>query len=131
MPTTFTIEQARELIPWLQGTFDAMRPLIDRLDSLTSEINFKSRQLQSNGGAEAEEETIDIRRTRDEVEREIRQLVDFIVEKGILIKDPRRGLFDFPYLREGVLVNLCWLAGERELMYWHSPDSGFAGREPI
>jgi hypothetical protein len=127
--TTFTIEQARELIPWLQQTFDAMQPLIGKLENLTHEANRRSRQMRSDGGGEAEEESTEAQKARQEVEREIRQLVDAIVDKGILIKDPRRGLFDFPYEMQGDLVYLCWLAGEPEISYWHTVDSGFAGRQ--
>ena len=131
MPTIFTLDQARELIPWLQKTFDAMQPLLGRLDDVTQAVDLKSRQMRSNGGARAEEETNEVQRVRQEVEGEIRQLVDSIVERGILIKDARRGLFDFQYLRGATIVYLCWLAGEPELTYWHALDSGFAGRQPL
>ena len=131
MPTTFTIEQAQELVPWLQDTYDAMRPLIGKLDHLTHEVNLKFRQMRSDGGDEAEVESTEARKERQDVEGQIRQLVDTIVARGIQIKDPRTGLFDFPYIREGDLVYLCWLAGERQLSYWHTVDSGFAGRQPL
>ena len=65
------------------------------------------------------------------VEEEINQLVASIVDRGILIKSLERGLFDFPSLMEGNLIYLCWQAGEPELMYWHTIDSGFAGRQPL
>ena len=129
MTTTFNIEQARELVPWLQRTFDSMQPLIDRLDELTQEVNLKSGQMRSDGGGEAEVDSTEAQRARHEVQGELNQLVDSIVAKGILIKDPRRGLFDFPHEREGDLVNLCWLAGELDISYWHTMDSGFAGRQ--
>ena len=131
MPTTFTIEQARELIPWLQDTFDVLQPLIGKLDDLAHEINLKSLQMRSDGGAETEKESTEVQNAHREVESEIRLLVDSIVKRGVLVKDARRGLFDFPYLRDGNLVNLCWLAGESDLMYWHTDDSGFAGRQPL
>ena len=118
-----------ELIPWLQDTFDAMQPLIGKLDELTQEVNLKSGQMRSDGGGEVEVEST--QKARHEVAGEISQLVDSIVEKGILIKDHRRGLFDFPYERQGDLVYLCWLAGEPEISYWHTLDSGFAGRQPL
>ena len=129
MQTTFNIEQARELVPWLQQTFDAMQPLIGELDDLSREVIVRSRELQSDGGGEGEEELSEAQKALQEVDGKIQFLVDSIVEKGILIKDPRRGLFDFPYDMEGDLVYLCWLAGERDISYWHSVDSGFAGRE--
>ena len=129
MVTTFDIEQAMELIPWLQDTFDAMQPLMGKLDELTQEVDLKSGQMRSDGGGEVEVEST--QKMRQGVAGEISQLVDSIVEKGILIKDPRRGLFDFPYEKQGELVYLCWLAGEPALSYWHTMDSGFAGRQPL
>jgi hypothetical protein len=131
VPTTFTIEEARELVPWLQDTFDALQPLIGKLDNLAHAVNRKSLQMRSDGGAEVEEESSEARNAHREVESEIRLLVDSIIKRGVLVKDVRRGLFDFPYLRDGNLVNLCWLAGEPDLMYWHTDDSGFAGRQPL
>ena len=119
------------MLPWLQETFDAMQPLIGDLDYITREVDLRSRELQSNGGPDAEEDSSEAQKARHEVGSKIRSLVDSIVEKGILIKDPRRGLFDFPYQLEGELVNLCWLAGEPDISYWHTMDSGFAGRQPL
>ena len=48
------------------------------------------------------------------------------------IKDFKRGLVDFPSLREGRVVLLCWQMGEGdELAWWHDVDAGFAGRTPL
>ncbi len=129
MTTTFTIEEAVELVPWLQSTFDNVRFLIDKLDSLARDVDGKSLQLQSDGGNEAEEEVSKAEKSRREVAREVRLLIDSVEKKGVLIKDIQRGLFDFPSLREGNVIYLCWLAGEPDLEYWHTIDSGFAGRQ--
>ena len=131
MVTTFSIEQARGLVPWLQETFDAMQPLIGKLDILSREADLRSREMRSDGGGGAEAESTEARKVRQEVEGEIRDLVDSVVDKGILIKDPRRGLFDFPYEWQDDLVYLCWLAGEPDIGYWHTLDSGFEGRQPL
>ena len=128
---TFDIQQARELVPWLQQTYDAMQPLIGELDDLARDLELSSRELRSDGGGEAEEESKQARKAHQEVEGKVRDLVDSIVEKGIQIKDPRRGLFDFPHEIEGDIVNLCWLAGEPDISYWHTLDSGFSGRQPL
>jgi hypothetical protein len=51
---------------------------------------------------------------------------------GVQLKDLERGLVDFPYLREGRVVLLCWQVGEGdELEWWHDVDAGFAGRTPL
>ena len=51
---------------------------------------------------------------------------------GVQLKDFERGLVDFPSLRDGRMVLLCWQMGEGdELEWWHDLDTGFAGRTPL
>jgi hypothetical protein len=51
---------------------------------------------------------------------------------GVQLKDYGRGLIDFPSLREGRVVLLCWQMGEGDqLEWWHDTDAGFAGRRPL
>jgi hypothetical protein len=47
------------------------------------------------------------------------------------VKDADEGLVDFPALREGEEILLCWKLGEAEIAYWHDLEQGFAGRRPI
>jgi hypothetical protein len=69
-----------------------------------------------------------------EVERESRKLahiVDEISEHGAEVKDLDEGLIDFPALRGGETVLLCWKLGEDEIGHWHRVEDGFAGRRPL
>ncbi|HZC30708.1 MAG TPA: DUF2203 domain-containing protein [Gaiellaceae bacterium] len=69
-----------------------------------------------------------------EVEREARALartVDEIAALGVQVKDLDEGLVDFPALRNGETVLLCWKLDEDEIGWWHAEDAGFAGRRPI
>jgi len=50
---------------------------------------------------------------------------------GVLVKDLDRGLVDFPALRQGEEVLLCWQVGEDEVAFWHGVEEGFAGRKPL
>jgi hypothetical protein len=53
-------------------------------------------------------------------------------ELGVQLKDYERGLVDFPSLRDGKLVLLCWQWGEGDqIEWWHDPEAGFAGRQPL
>ena len=58
-------------------------------------------------------------------------LIHQIKDLGVLLKDPDKGLCDFPYLRQGRIVYLCWQLGEEHIQYWHDVEAGFAGREPL
>jgi hypothetical protein len=51
---------------------------------------------------------------------------------GVQLKDYERGLVDFPSLREGKVVLLCWQLGEGDRVeWWHDLEAGFAGRQPL
>ncbi|MDQ1560239.1 MAG: hypothetical protein QOD32_3299 [Pyrinomonadaceae bacterium] len=51
---------------------------------------------------------------------------------GVQLKDYERGLLDFPSMREGRVVLLCWQLGEGDrIEWWHDLETGFAGRQPI
>ena len=54
-----------------------------------------------------------------------------IVALGGAPKDLGLGLVDFPHLRAGAMVNLCWKHGEREIRYWHGIDEGYTARKPL
>lgn len=54
-----------------------------------------------------------------------------IAKLGGVPKDLGLGLVDFPHLRDGEEVHLCWKYGERDIRHWHGLDEGYAGRKPL
>ena len=54
-----------------------------------------------------------------------------IAGMGGVTKDLGLGLVDFPHVRDGRVVNLCWKFGERAVGYWHGLDEGYANRRPL
>lgn len=63
---------------------------------------------------------------------EIGKLTTELHELGIELKDYTRGLIDFPSMREGRIVLLCWQLGEGDkIEFWHDTETGFAGRQPL
>jgi hypothetical protein len=53
-------------------------------------------------------------------------------QEGIVLRDYRSGLIDFPALApNGRGYWLCWLPAEPEVAWWHWPEDGFAGRTPL
>jgi hypothetical protein len=50
---------------------------------------------------------------------------------GVVVKDLDLGLLDFPAVRDGDEVELCWQVGEDAVEYWHPLEAGYRGRKPI
>lgn len=63
---------------------------------------------------------------------ELGKLTTELHELGVQLKDYTRGLIDFPAMRDGRVVLLCWQLGEGETIeWWHEVEDGFAGRQPL
>ena len=63
---------------------------------------------------------------------ELTTLMSEIEALGVQLKDFTRGLVDFPSLREGRVVLLCWQLDEGDTVeWWHDVDAGYAGRTPL
>ena len=71
------------------------------------------------------------RAERDRLVAEIRDAVERVHETGCLVKDLDMGLVDFPSLRSGEEIYLCWKLGEEKIQYWHGLTEGYAGRKPL
>ena len=62
---------------------------------------------------------------------ELRGAVAELAASEIVVRDLDRGLIDFPSIRAGEEVYLCWLDGEDDIEFWHDLDAGFAGRQEL
>jgi hypothetical protein len=61
---------------------------------------------------------------------ELKGEVEYLAKAGILLRDPEKGLVDFPAEREGRRVFLCWQLGEDDVRFFHEESSGFSTRKP-
>jgi hypothetical protein len=69
---------------------------------------------------------------RSDAPRDLEAVLAELNADGIVLRDPERGLIDFPALApSGRQYWLCWLAGEDEVAWWHWPEDGFPGRKPL
>ena len=110
---------------------DVIRPLLAEVLEVRQSILEKQPEVwpvlakaAGNGGSQA----------ASQVEREfttLNQLVNRIQATGAVLKDLDLGLIDFPALRAGREVYLCWKYGEDQIRYWHDIDTGFSGRQPL
>jgi hypothetical protein len=120
----FTVEEANRLIPRLEKALSEIKTLRRELTTLGGELTPMFEVIYQNGGHPKSPEFI--KRVG-----QFREGIDRIHAYGCLIKDLDPGLIDFPHMRDGREVYLCWRSGEREILYWHDVDTGFAGRQPI
>jgi hypothetical protein len=128
---TFTLQEANALLAELRPVADRMVDLrrhhleaIDRRDELAARIG-------SNGGGISASDVLELDAEIGQLEAALEAVIDRILEAGVQVKDIDTGLLDFPSLRDGEVVLLCWRAGEGEIEYWHGVDEGFAGRKPV
>lgn len=115
-----------------------VRPLVEQMvehrrahvAALARQEALESR-IRGNGGGIPPAELAE---AAAEVERDARSLaraVDELAELDVQVKDLDEGLVDFPALRHGETVLLCWKLDEDEIGWWHREADGFAGRRPI
>jgi len=115
-----------------------VRPLVERMvERRRTHAEAQERQeelegrIRGNGGGIPPATLAEAAAEIERLERELSGLVDEIVEHGAEVKDIDEGLIDFPALRRGETVLLCWKLGEDEIRYWHRVEDGFAGRRPL
>ena len=124
----FTVEEARALVPRLRDMLLALQSEKRELDRELNELRRIAPLAFLNGSAQklqAHEE-----RTATLV-RAIREKVRAVHELGVEVKDLDMGLVDFPSLRDGREVYLCWKVDEPTVAFWHELDAGFRGRQPL
>jgi hypothetical protein len=119
----YSLEEASALLPWVAEQLERLRSARDRLGDMDARAALAATG-QSNGGGEAG-------KVVSEGFLQLRELMLEFHEREIVLRDLDRGLVDFPSLRGGEEVYLCWEEGEAEIGFWHEPEAGFAGRRPL
>jgi hypothetical protein len=119
----YTLEQANAALPWVAERIERLR----EAQALLTEKEARdalSEAAPGNGGGEpgqvVSEGFLALRSGLAELEA-----------MEIVLRDLERGLIDFPALREGREIYLCWVEGEDEIGFWHELEAGYAGRQPL
>ena len=127
----FTLEEANDILPWLQETLGGVMPLRDELAARQEELLALLRDRRGNGASSKEREATELQRTVDRVTQQLQRRLREISDKGIIVRDLGRWLVDFPSYREGREVYLCWIRGEEQIGYWHETNVGYGSRQPL
>jgi hypothetical protein len=122
----FTVEEANALLPSVRGIVANIRQFHKGLARYQSEAAKAAEAAENGGGGLAN--GIQYAQLVTSLTSKIHELDSL----GVQLKDFERGLIDFPSMRDGRVVLLCWQLGEGdELEWWHDLDAGFAGRTPL
>jgi hypothetical protein len=124
MPGYYTPKEANNLL-------EVVRPLARELMDIGERIRARQPELWSvveksagNGG------NPELSRLLPDFDR-LDAILHRLQDMGIEVKDLQTGLIDFPALKDGRVVYLCWKYNEGRIQFWHEVEAGFAGRQPI
>lgn len=128
----FAPEEVERLIPRLADNLERVRNAQAAGRQAQEWLDAEQQRITLSGGGVVDQAAWRTRRERVELSaRAMRAGVAEIQGLGGVIKDLTLGLVDFPHLREGRVVNLCWRYGEERITHWHGLDEGYAARKPL
>ena len=129
-PRNFTPAAAEALLPEINRLLEAAQALIERYDQFprTAERSPQvNGQVHRNGEVRAEPSS-EVR----SIQADLQRIIEQIQAHGVIVRDLRSGLIDFPSLREGRSIYLCWQRGEPlRIEWWHPTSTGIAGRQRL
>lgn len=124
----FTVAEVKTLIPTLLPMLRDLCAARQRVVDLRSQVETLTPAMRQNGhaaqGAELEQGLV-------AAVQQLSRILETLTTLGVLVKDMEHGLVDFPSLRDGRIVLLCWRMDEPTIAFWHEVDSGFGGRRPL
>jgi hypothetical protein len=119
----FTLEEARAELPWVEAKLAALRDSRDRLTD-TEARQALADGSPTNGGGHPGKKV-------GEAFVELQNGIAAFDQRGIIVRDLDSGLIDFPAVRDGDEIYLCWIDGEPDIGFWHELDTGYSGRRPL
>lgn len=127
----FTVEEANALLPQLRVILEDLQAQRRELEERQQLLEAIRQQAGENGYRLGGDTFLRLKREAEFILEECNNAVKKIEALGCLLKDLHLGLIDFPSIREGCEVYLCWKPDEAEVGYWHGLTEGYAGRKPI
>ncbi len=130
----FTVEEANRTLTRVRPLLEEIVRLRRQLEGLIRQMHRLHREVHSEGrppGPNLRERLEDRLARLSTAEERLSELADRLQAEGVVLKDPRRGLVDFPAVLDRQPVYLCYLLGEEEVGWWHGVEEGFQGRRRL
>jgi len=129
---TFSLEEAHDLLPVLEGLLRAAISGKRQLEQIDKEFQAISHKVFLAGGTLLPIVKLARRKAeREKFSQRVKDAVTEINSTGVQVKDLDIGLLDFPCEVDGRTILLCWKMGETKITHWHGTDEGYGGRKPI
>jgi hypothetical protein len=119
----YTIDEARELRAWVAECVRSARSALDVVTSEKARAAVDGLDPDAGGGWPG--------RPIAEATLVLQRAIAHLQAADIVVRDLMNGLVDFPAVRDGEEVYLCWLVDEPDIGWWHGIDTGFAGRRRL
>ncbi len=119
----YSVEQANAALPFVSERIERLRDARSRLGDEEARAALSEAAPQNGGGEPG--------RHVSAAFLDLRSALTELQEMEVVLRDLERGLIDFPSMRDGREIYLCWEEGEAEVGFWHDTDSGYGGREPL
>lgn len=127
---TFTVDEANNSLPLVRAIVADIVHQIETVQTLQLRLKSVQRGRTREEGDVYHDELAQSQSELDAEETRLLSLREELHRLGIELKGPD-GLCDFPSLRDGRLVYLCWRLGEPRVAHWHEIEAGFSGRQPL
>jgi len=128
----FAPDEVEALIPELTEIMGRLMETRGELTEVRAALQQEQHRIMLAGGGLLDQEAWRERAHRlEELTRQAQDGIAAIARMGGVPKDLGKGLVDFPTLRNGREVNLCWCFGETKINFWHGLDEGYSGRKPL
>ena len=119
----YTLEQANAALEFVTERLERLRENRAQLDDEEARAALSEAGPSNGGGAPG--------RVVSAAFVGLQRALGELQAMEIVLRDLERGLVDFPSLRDGEEIYLCWEEGEDEISFWHDIESGYAGRQPL
>lgn len=129
-PRRFTLEEAESLLPRLTALLLEMRELKLRHGRFREQLAELAAKMRANGHG-IEDEAGEVKKGLPETAAEVKRMIGQVQSLGCELTGIEEGLAGFRAMRGEREVYLCWKLGEPKTEWWHSLDTGFAGRQPL
>jgi hypothetical protein len=127
----FTIRSANRTLPLVKMIVQDIVGLSKEVNETRERLEYLSEGRETEHQDEYAKELASIEQVTDLQYAQIDGWIQELKKLQVLPHSASDGFVDFPALRNGEPVCLCWQLGDKEVVYWHRQDQECSKRQPV